>query len=182
MGEEHDWQYARFTKSVLEQLDGLAGAADLVGSIYENWDGTGVPHHLSRGQIPLRCRILRVLIDLTGAFDAHENLSPEEVLDLLGERCGTLYDPVVFGHARQFVLNQQEAAEGYRDCVSMPVTDLRPGMVLAEDLYTDSGIKLLARDTPLTPGALEAILRRHRFDPIVGGVSVHRPAAPRRAG
>ncbi len=180
--DENDWEYARFTKGILEQIDGLGGAAGLVGSIYENWDGSGVPHHLSKGQIPLRCRILRVLIDMSSAFDGHPDLSLEEILDLLSEHCGTLYDPMVFAHASQIVLNEQDATGGYRSCVCIPVTDLSPGMVLAEDLYADSGIKLLARDTTLTPGAIEAILRRHRFDPIVEGVSIRNPESPRRAG
>ena len=34
-------------------------------------------------------------------------------------------------------------------------------MVLAEDLCTDSGLKLLARGTRLSPCVLETIRRRH---------------------
>lgn len=179
--QTNDWTYASFTKGILEQIDGLSGAASLVGGIYENWDGTGFPHHLSKGQIPLRCRILRVLIDLQNAFDACSDLTMEETLDAFAEHCGTLYDPVVYGHARQVLLNEQESPASSRNRQTLPVSELKPGMVLAEDLYADSGIKLLARDCTITPGVLEAILRRHRFDPIPGGVIVHRREGERRA-
>lgn len=181
-GEENGWQYVRFTKSILEQLDGMAAAAGLVGGIYENWDGTGNPLHLAKGQIPLRCRILRVLVDVQRAFDACSDLSLEEILDTYSEHCGTLYDPVVFNHVRQIMQNEQEASAGCRSCTTIEVTELKPGMVLAEDLYTDSGIKLLARDSTLTIGAIEAILRRNRFDPIPGGVMIHRPHGSRKVG
>jgi hypothetical protein len=50
-------------------------------------------------------------------------------------------------------------------------------MVLAEDLYTDAGLKLLSRGTELTPATLEIIQRRHRAEPILNGAAVRRPAA-----
>jgi response regulator RpfG family c-di-GMP phosphodiesterase len=180
-GEENGWQYVRFTKGILEQLDGLSGVAGLVGGIYENWDGTGNPLHLVMGQIPLRCRILRALVDVQRAFDACSDLTLKEILDAQSEHCGTLYDPVVFNHVRQIMVNEQESSMGRRDCEMIEVTNLKPGMVLAEDLFTDSGIKLLARDSTLTHGAIAAILRRNRFDPIPGGVMIHHPQGGRKA-
>jgi hypothetical protein len=58
------------------------------------------------------------------------------------------------------------------------VPELTVGMVLAEDLYTDSGIKLLARGTTLSTAALDVILRRHGQDPMYRGVAIQRrPAA-----
>jgi hypothetical protein len=61
--------------------------------------------------------------------------------------------------------------------VLVPIVDLEPGMVLAEDLYTDSGLKLLARGTQLTPSSLEIIRRRHRAEPILHGAAIRRASA-----
>jgi hypothetical protein len=59
----------------------------------------------------------------------------------------------------------------------MAIDKLRVGMVLAEDLYTDSGVKLLTRGTAITPTALDTIRRRHRMEPILRGAVVQRAAA-----
>jgi hypothetical protein len=47
-------------------------------------------------------------------------------------------------------------------------------VVLAEDLCTSSGVKLLARGARLTEGMLETIRRRHLADPVLAGVWVTR--------
>jgi hypothetical protein len=56
----------------------------------------------------------------------------------------------------------------------LPVSELGAGMVLAEDLCTSSGIKLLARGTTLTRGTLDIIVQRHQADPILAGAWVER--------
>ncbi len=171
-----DWHYTQSTKAVMKQVDGLAEAGELVGSLYENWDGTGHPDHLQQGQIPLRCRILRVLIDFFQAVEGPGRPSLEAVLAELAEHAHTRYDPLVVVHLKAILLGGP-AADLAASRVTLPITALRPGMVLAEDLYTESGLKLLARDTVISASTLAAILRRHRLEPLLQGAVVHRPAA-----
>jgi hypothetical protein len=47
-------------------------------------------------------------------------------------------------------------------------------MVLAEDLCTSSGIKLLAKGSTITDATLGVILRRHSSDPILYGAWITR--------
>jgi hypothetical protein len=54
----------------------------------------------------------------------------------------------------------------------LAVDQLRVGMVLAADLSTSSGVKLLARDTTVSQSMLDVIKRRHLSDPIFDGVWV----------
>ena len=56
----------------------------------------------------------------------------------------------------------------------LPVSELDVGMVLAEDLCTSSGIKLLVRGSALTRGTLDIIQQRHQSDPILAGAWVER--------
>ncbi|MES1258952.1 MAG: hypothetical protein ABUL71_00050, partial [Gemmatimonadota bacterium] len=58
------------------------------------------------------------------------------------------------------------------DIEATPVEELREGMILAGDMYTASGVKLLARDTVLSGALLELVQRRHLIDPIVRGVQI----------
>lgn len=65
---------------------------------HENWDGTGYPDGLQGEAIPLGARILSVV----DCFDAltsdrpyRRALTTEAALDILQERSGSMYDPVV---------------------------------------------------------------------------------------
>jgi putative nucleotidyltransferase with HDIG domain len=65
---------------------------------HENWDGTGYPSRLSKHDIPLGARILSVV----DCFDALTSdrpyrpaLSNDESFDILRERRGRMYDPLV---------------------------------------------------------------------------------------
>jgi putative nucleotidyltransferase with HDIG domain len=65
---------------------------------HENWDGTGYPHGLRGTDIPIGARILAVV----DCFDAltsdrpyRKKLSDQEATDILLERRGKMYDPLV---------------------------------------------------------------------------------------
>jgi response regulator RpfG family c-di-GMP phosphodiesterase len=170
------WQRAVSTVALLNRVEGLAEAASLVRGLYENWDGTGFPDHLQQGQIPLRCRILRVVIDFMDEAERLGDGSEEEVLLQLAGHAGTLYDPMVIVHFR--AMHADPTAPALRvDRVVLPISELRVGMILAEDLCTESGLKLLAQGTRLSPAALNTILRRHLAEPLLQGAAVLRGAA-----
>lgn len=164
------------TRALLHRVEGLREAGDLVGAIFENWDGSGFPSHLRQGQIPLRSRILRVIIDFTAALAAPGNASIAEIMDGLEERRGTCYDPMVIVQLQEMLAGgtQRELRDSR---IRLAVPDLQAGMVLAEDLCTDSGLKLLARGTRLSAPVLETIWRRHRIEPLLEGATVLRQSA-----
>ena len=168
-----DWKYIVGTRAIFSQVDGLAGATELVGALYENWDGSGHPDHLQSGQIPLRSRILRVLVDLFAVLGTSANPSMTKALEALQDLAGTAYDPMVIVHLRA-VLQGATDGDVLGKRLVVPVPELKVGMMLAEDLCTESGLKLLARDTRLTHAALEVIRRRHAVEPIAHGATITR--------
>jgi hypothetical protein len=168
------WQYAGATRALLGRIAGLEGVAELVGALYENWDGTGFPEHLISGQIPLRSRILRCTLDYYTALAA-PGRTPHAVLTDLEDHAGTRYDPAVIV-ALQAVASGEDNTKNGRDWVRLPIEELRTGMVLIEDLHTDSGIKLLSRGSVISSGALETIRRRHQLEPILQGAAVRSAA------
>jgi hypothetical protein len=170
------WASAVAARSILERVAGLEGAAEIVGALYENWDGTGMPGHLLQGQIPLRSRILRAVTDYFAALDRSDPESPNAAVASIMEHKAVRYDPLVLVHL-EAIVSGQGTAIGKDDRRVIPITALEPGMVLADDLYTSSGIKLLARGTRLGTAALEAIRRRHRSEPIHHGATILRRSA-----
>ncbi len=65
---------------------------------HENWDGTGYPDGLTGDAIPIGARVLSV-VDCYDALRSHRPyrraLSPEQALEIVKERRGTMYDPAV---------------------------------------------------------------------------------------
>ncbi len=175
----HDpWRAVQSARAILDSIPGFERAAELLAGQCENWDGTGMPGHLQQGQIPLRSRILRVVLDYIAALEDPKAALADSssVIDGMTERAGTWYDPMVMVHLRALA-NGHSGDDWHRTRVMVPAEDLRVGMVLAEDLYTDTGIKLLSQGTMISSATLETILRRHRADPLLHGAAVLRRSA-----
>ncbi|KPJ96033.1 MAG: hypothetical protein AMS18_01750 [Gemmatimonas sp. SG8_17] len=165
--------YVMSSKAVMRQVSWLREAAEVVGSIAENWDGTGLPDRLYKGQIPLRSRILRILIDFHQALTGPGAHDPLEIVARLAEHGGTRYDPVVVLHFQTVIGDVPEKKwQGHGTLIA--VRDLKDGMILSEDLFTSSGVKLLARGATLTGATLEVIKRRNQVDPILEGAWIRR--------
>ena len=171
------WSVTQATAQLLDPFPELAHAVELLSAVHENWDGTGHPGHLMSGQIPMRSRILRAAGDYL-QLRATLGTPPSQVLERMAEHAGTIYDPLVIVHLRTAIESAGSPATTATR-VYLPIPELQAGMVLAEDLYTDSGMKLLSRSTVLSAAALEVILRRHAQEPMYRGVGIQRrPSAP----
>jgi hypothetical protein len=153
-------------------IPALSGAGELVSLSAEHWDGSG-RGGLQRGQIPLRARIIRVAVDLVDvAFAGGDEPTPESLQQasrLIGGHRGTRYDPAVMAELDMMLSAGEPASERVR---WVSVEELRPGMKLAEDLVTSSGVKLLAAGGVISAGSLRTISRRHVTDPIAHTIPV----------
>ncbi|MEO8633755.1 MAG: response regulator [Gemmatimonadales bacterium] len=170
------WHHAVVSTSLLESVERLKGVSEIIGDIYENWDGTGSPNHFVSGQIPLRSRILRVCLEflLQVEGDATTTARPAaDVIAALQIHSGTRYDPLALVHLESVVLDRPLEEWGATR-THLTIEKLRVGMVLAADLLTSSGVKLLTRDTTISDSMLVVIQRRHLADPIIDGAWIRR--------
>ncbi len=170
------WRYVLASKAFLKDLDGFDEAAEIVGGMLENWDGSGFPGHRISGQIPLRSRILRATADLVDTIDQDAEPGWGKILEGMTDRSGTLYDPMVIAHLKTLLEEAPDLGVPDQE-IRIQICGLAEGMVLAEDLVTDSGVKLLSRGTTVTGPALKAILNRHGSDPVLRGAVIRRKAA-----
>jgi len=170
-----EWHHLVASRAILEQVTQFSGAGSIVEAIGEHWDGTGHPGHLLQGQIPLRSRILRVLIDFDTAWERRtgsgDRLTLDHILEDLKRFVGTRYDPLIVTQLEAAV-TASRGPEWHPSKQRLPLKDLASGMILAEDLCTSSGVKLLSRGAQLTDSTLELINRRHTSDPIIYGACV----------
>ncbi|MCS6966088.1 MAG: response regulator [Candidatus Kapabacteria bacterium] len=152
----------------------LAPAAPIVGAICENYDGSGVPEGRRAWEIPLAARLLRLAVD----FEEMLWSSPQSAV-------------VVAAHMERFarqaydvqliplILQYANLRETAHDMLATGLHELRPGMMLAHDIQTRSGLKLATAGTVVTERLLERLLRYHAHDPIVGIILIHRSSETR---
>jgi putative nucleotidyltransferase with HDIG domain len=99
---------------------------------HENWDGSGYPDGIKGSDIPLGARILSV-VDcydaLTSDRPYRPAMSAEDALDILAQRRGKMYDPLVVD---AFV--REHAAL----CASAELRDI-PALILANQAESTSG-------------------------------------------
>lgn len=84
--------------ALVERIDFLRGARDIVIAHHEKFDGSGYPYGLQGEAIPLGARIFAVadVFDAVTTFRPYrEPMSPQEALGMLRAQAGTLFDPQV---------------------------------------------------------------------------------------
>lgn len=111
----------------------------------ENYDGSGTPEGRSGEDIPPAARLFRVAFDFEH-IQLHRKCSPKTAADFVIQHKDRLYDPQV----------AQALYDTFQTVSSVPllqikVEELRAGMVLAEDIYLDTGVLYLAADTTISP-------------------------------
>jgi response regulator RpfG family c-di-GMP phosphodiesterase len=142
----------------------LKGVAATIRGHHERFDGSGYPDRLAGTNIPWLARLLAVAVaysetDFTGQIAAdmisagsNSAFDPEAVAAFLR----TLPKAVVPGKQREVLL-----------------TELRPGMVLAQGIYTVNGILLIPDGQRLTAPYIDKVLNHHRINPISQSLLVY---------
>lgn len=152
----------------IPQLGGVAEAILYQGQRYNGTGGYTIPRRGS--EIPIASRLLKVAMD----FEALVGLgySRESAMKELNKRDGW-YDPEILD-----VLADLGAVGPARAAVSVLLTDLRPGMVLAAPiLYTDGGT-LCKQGQPLTDALVQRIWAVADSVGLQEPVAVYLPADP----
>ncbi len=136
---------------ILQRHSALRGVAELVVQHHERLDGSGFPRHLRR-----RDRL---------AVQEAPNEPPEvahrrylAALQHLEAKAGTLYHPEV---VRTFIglVEEERRQLGQKVLQSVPVNQLQPGMVVAENYYTSYGLLVVARGEVVTAEMVPSLVR-----------------------
>ncbi len=163
-------QYIVIGSMIIETISGFKDAARDVLHQLENFDGSGLPDGLMRNEISIGARIIRAIVFQEELYNS--GYSTEEVKREIKEAINRILDPQVASELVQFLISND--AQFSYDKLKLDVSQLRPDMTVAEDIYSSSGVKLLPRGTLLQERLLQLLVERNDKDPIIGGVCVYK--------
>ncbi len=156
-------QHTVIAQHILSPSGELENAGKIIRSMHEHLDGSGFPDELRDDDIPYLSRVLGVI----NAYDelvhrrrfTHEHINSHEEGDVFALQhlysvAGRHFERRIV-EALEKVLEELDVRE--RNEVKVSVRELKPGMLLARDIYTFEGLLLLGRGNRLTPPHIRRI-------------------------
>jgi response regulator RpfG family c-di-GMP phosphodiesterase len=151
-----------------EELAGFAQPHRDIGRIirshHEHFDGSGYPDKLRGERIPWLARLLGVAV----AY-AETERDPRQALEMISRGSGSEFDPEAVKVFQQSL--PKADVPGKQRQVTL--ADLRPGMVLAQGIYTANGLLLIPDGQRLTPAYIDKLHNHNRINPIAQSLLVY---------
>ncbi len=146
-------------QAALMALEPLEGATVLIRHHHEQYDGLGYPDGLKGKEIPIGARILAVANDyealLSGSLVSNSQ-SKEQAIEFLRRNRSKRYDSKVVDVFLDLI-GFRGRVQGDAKCVQISSHMLRPGMVVAKDTFSKSGILLLVEGHVITKSIIDRI-------------------------
>lgn len=163
------YQYPVIGAMLVSTISGFKRSANDIQYQLENYDGAGNPGQLRGEEIPLGAKILRAIVFLEDFLKT--SLSTEEILQQIKLSTNRTLDPQMAAYLEEFLVQNDKGFSSNRQ--KLRLEELKIGMVVADDVYTLSGIKLLPREFQLQERTLQLLIDHSCADPILGGVYVY---------
>lgn len=163
-------------EGIIRLMPDLDEAATIVRAHHERFDGDGYPDGLGGEEIPLGARVIAAV----NAFDKVLNprtgftaMTPAIALKVVQSRVPAEFDPKVVEVLAGMLHTKTHAAEIGNE-LEVSIEDLRPGMVLAQDLHTGRGRLLVRRNSMLLGDQIEQLHAAYHSDPFPEGIHIYR--------
>ena len=166
-------QYPLTGERLLKNYVGLDEVALIIKHVLEHLDGSGFPDNLRGENIPLGSRIIRVAKDFDEmSFKAGDNNGRAEIAAQIKALVDEKYDDQVVRFLTAAITETASTMQPNMDHIY--VSDLQEGMVIAEDLYTESGILLIPEKTELTRNLIDSIIKYNTTDSLDQRITINR--------
>jgi len=151
-----------------EELAGFVHPLKDVGAVirahHERFDGTGYPDGLAGEKIPWLGKLLAVAV----AY-AESKLDGPGTIEVIKQGRGKAFDPEA---VRAFLRCLPQATVPRRQR-EVALSDLKPGMILAQGIYTASGTLLVPDGQKLTATFIDMLNNHHRVTPLAQALLVY---------
>jgi len=156
-------------EQLLMALEPLKDTARIIRHHQEKWNGYGVPDRLEADRIPYESRLLKITVDfveLQLGLILQRKVARENAIKLLKRYRDRLYDPELTDRFIDMLVELAPDVE--HEDPSVKVLDtlrLKPGMVLARNLYAASGMLLLNEGKVLTSLLIDKLAAFEQGEP-----------------
>jgi response regulator RpfG family c-di-GMP phosphodiesterase len=158
-------------------ISGFEEIGMIIRNHHENFDGSGFPDNIRETGIPLGARIIRVAdaFDHKAFFGGYPDMKMlNEAAAYLVRESGILFDPEVVKKFIDLDIARQFYQGELMETIVVKAFDLQKGMVVAEDIYTHSGMFVLPKGAGLSSEMINRIIKIDKFDSIQKGIVVHK--------
>ena len=138
------------------------GAA--IRSHHERFDGHGYPDQIKGEEIPWLARLLAVAVSY-----AERNCQTEAAVEAIKLEAGIAFDPEA---VRAFTRALPRANVPRRESEVL-LSELRPGMLLAQGIYTANGMLIVPEGQRLTQASIDKVINHNRVNPISQALLVY---------
>ena len=162
-------------QATLDSIRDLRPAGLLIRHHHENFDGTGYPDRLMKGDIPVGARIIALADHVDRVFTGNRvDNAIERSLESAGKELGKKFDPALFPNLEQMVkgvYGELLTKTGVKE-MELQINELREGMLVAREVRSGTGILLLGVGESLDMVKIQALRRYNKIDPPKKGILV----------
>lgn len=163
-------------QSCLVLINDFEEIATIIRHHHENFDGTGYPDRIRQKRIPLGSRIIRIV----DSFDRHafvRGYPTNERLKIaaahLVQFTESKFDPDLVKKFIDLDLSKHLQLRGsLTDITVIQPSALDAGMIIAEDVYTNTGMFLVPKGAKLSAGMIRRITKIDSLDHIKTGIKI----------
>ncbi|MEZ6124981.1 MAG: HD domain-containing protein [Planctomycetaceae bacterium] len=153
-------QHAADGEAIVRKIPYLDDAAGYIRHHHERCNGSGYPDRLCGAQIPEGARIIAVADEFDRQLNGRLSFSERTVTSVLGsirEHIDDWFDDRVVA-ALEAVIGQDHSGNAdLQRMIEVSAADLASGMVIARDLYSDSGALLVRANTCMTDDTIRRL-------------------------
>ena len=171
-------QHAIRGQAAIDSIEDLRPAGIVIRHHHENFDGSGFPDRLAKGNIPVGARII-ALADYFDRIFARKRVDNaiEVTLREVESELGRKFDPALFPLMEQAIIERYARLLSKTGMVEMELhpKELREGMVVAREVRSGTGPLLLGVGERLDVKQVNVLRRYYEIDPPKKGLLVQVP-------
>ncbi|MBI4948707.1 MAG: response regulator [Deltaproteobacteria bacterium] len=174
--------FPKVSQDLLSTVDTLRQAGVIIRGCMERFDGKGWPDGLKGGEIHIGSQIIAISSFYDRYRHGPRKLTHKDIVVKIMEEKGRAFDPVVADEFFGFLAGWVEDERAFDSDADGPevrrhhIANIRPGMVLAENLGTTKGRLLVTKGTVMTEALIERVLKYHQIEPVADCACLSKPA------
>lgn len=157
-------------QQLLEAGERLHKIGVILRHIFENYDGSGFPDRKQTREIPIEARLIRVALDFE-EYRTRFSTSVLEAMERIKREAKRLYDPRFVLLLDEYVWAMSPEITNFH-ATPVQLYELQPGMEIARDVVSASGLKIFPAGTILQERTIQRLLSYTTTDPILGSIYV----------